>query len=169
MKIKRLLVFLAVLVFVSNLFSSMTRGNDESFVGEGATYTCICIVNITSPEDESVVTKPEITVSGYASEECGIVYLSYLHKWENGSYRESWNIETPAPTYEFEFPITLREGWNSINVSAMGACGVTGFDEIILTTDSGVSSAIRLLAIFSPGYTKSFTSAKGCIQYALGL
>jgi len=132
MKIKRLLVFLAVLVFVSNLFSSMTRGNDESFVGEGATYTCICIVNITSPEDESVVTKPEITVSGYASEECGIVYLSYLHKWENGSYRESWNIETPAPTYEFEFPITLREGWNSINVSAMGACGVTGFDEIIV-------------------------------------
>ncbi len=133
MKIKRLLVFLAVLVFISILFSSIMREDDESFAGKVATqYTCVCVVNITSPEDESVVTNPEINVSGYANEECGIVLLNYTHKWENGSYSNSWYIETPVPTYEFEFPITLHEGWNSINVSAMGACGATGFDEIVV-------------------------------------
>lgn len=126
MKIKRLLVFLAVLVFIGIPLSGIMEG-------ENATqYTCVCIVNITSPEDESVVTKPEINVSGYASEECGIVYLEYIHQWENGSYNNSWYIELPVSTYEFEFPITLHEGWNSINVSARAICGTTGFDEIVV-------------------------------------
>ncbi len=118
MKIKDLLVFLAVLVLMSSL-------NEIRNVPA----QCICDVNITFPVNGSVFNQPNITVSGYANEECGITYFELIHKWENGVNSTSWNMEA-SPYYEFEIPITLHEGWNIINASAMGACGATGFDEI---------------------------------------
>jgi len=125
---KKIVDFFVVLVFVSILHVSI---NNENLAMKGSAQ-CTCIVNISSPQNESVFTYPEITISGYAEEECGIVYLDYVHEWENGSDSNSRFIETPISSYEFEFPITLHEGLNSINVSARGACGATGFDEIVI-------------------------------------
>ncbi|RLF45032.1 MAG: hypothetical protein DRN29_07440, partial [Thermoplasmata archaeon] len=121
---RKLLIFLIVLVLISFISFDMIKRNTSA--------QCICNVNITTPINGSTVTYPEITVSGYANEECGIVYFEYVHKWENGTNSSSWYIETPTPSYEFEFPIILHEGWNSINVSAMAACGATGFDEVTI-------------------------------------
>ena len=61
MKIRKLLIFFVVLVFVSILHVSI---NNENLAMKGSAQ-CTCIVDISTPQNESVFTNPEITISGY--------------------------------------------------------------------------------------------------------
>lgn len=128
---KKLFELFVLLFLVSSVFFTGTRMDNQEFIFKSSAQ-CVCLVNITAPEDGSIFTHPDISILGYATEECGIVYIALIQEWENGTNSSSWSIETPSTFHEFEFPTTLHEGWNKINISAEGACGATGSRGITL-------------------------------------
>lgn len=114
-------------------------------------------VVITSPEDESVFTEPEITLTGYAVDELGINYIDYVWEWEGGGTGPSWPIDPPVEYLEFEWGFVLYEGWNHIKVTAGNVNGVYGSDEITVYYNPEGDTEPPIVVIEYPEDGSTFT------------
>jgi len=97
------------------------------------------VVVIESPENGSVVYDPDITVSGYAIDNIGIISISYSHSYENQGESESPGSGYPAGYFpdaveywSFEKEFTLQPGENIVKVTATDEAGNSGNDSITL-------------------------------------
>lgn len=92
------------------------------------------VVEITSPENNTIVYIPEINITGYASDnDSGIVNISYLWEWESGSSSINKNYDPPENYVPFTIEIQqLKEGWNRITANARDAEGNEATDSITI-------------------------------------
>lgn len=87
-------------------------------------------ITIDYPENGTTFTEPNITVTGIATDNVGIVSFGYTHEWEGGGTGSSWPLEEPVTYYPFEINITLHDGWNRIRVEAWDNASNYGYDEV---------------------------------------
>ena len=85
---------------------------------------------ITWPEDGYESEVANITVTGYATDNFGIVSISSHHEWEGNETWTSGTVDPPQTNYSFEWIFTLHEGWNRITIYAEDEAGNHGEDKI---------------------------------------
>jgi uncharacterized protein (DUF2141 family) len=95
-------------------------------------------VVIEYPADGSVFEEPNIVVEGYADDHwgSGIVKIMWTHTWEDGEESDSIYFEIPYNKVTFSIPVLLREGENTITVTAQDQAGNKGEDRVIIYTSS---------------------------------
>ena len=69
------------------------------------------VVIITSPENNTVFAEPDITVSGYITDNIGIVSVGSSHSWEGQGSGGGGSID-PVTNFSFAWNFTLVEGAN---------------------------------------------------------
>jgi len=101
-----------------------------------------CVITVTCKEDETpptiIITDPpngmefdenNITVSGIATDDIGIVEFGYSIRWRDGKNDHSLEIDN-LTSYEFEIEFELYPDWNEITIYARDAAGNEGIDSI---------------------------------------
>jgi len=91
------------------------------------------IVTIASPENGTIFTEPQITVSGNATDNVGIVESGFTHECSEGSSSIGGQFNNSILYWEFEWNFTLYDGWNKITIYAKDAAGNSGNDSINIT------------------------------------
>jgi hypothetical protein len=89
------------------------------------------IVVIQTPADGSTFSSPDITVTGYATDDYGLTSYGKKHEWTGDQQITSGTLPTPYPTnYPFSEPFTLEEGWNRITIFVSDTSAQDGEDSI---------------------------------------
>jgi len=91
------------------------------------------IVIINSPADETTVNSPNITVTGYASDDNELTSFGRRHEWTGNQQESSSTFTPPGPTYySFSENFTLYEGWNRITIYVSDSEWQTAEDHIVI-------------------------------------
>ena len=89
------------------------------------------LVVIQSPENGTTFNSPNITITGYATDDIGLYSIGYHHEWIGDETMISSTI--PYTTY---FPYTrdfkLNEGWNRITIFVSDIKNQIGEDQIVV-------------------------------------
>lgn len=89
------------------------------------------IVVIQTPTDGSSFTSPDITVTGYATDDFGLTSYGKQHEWTGDQQITSGTLPSPYQTYySFTEVFTLREGWNRITIFVSDTAAQSGQDQI---------------------------------------
>jgi|GEM_PF-1649726 len=88
------------------------------------------IVVIESPENGTIFSEPDITLTGYATDNVGIVESGYSHSWSWGGAGGGGGFSEPLLNWSFEDNFTLFPGYNGIGIYAKDAAGNRGRDNI---------------------------------------
>ncbi|HUV79492.1 MAG TPA: CehA/McbA family metallohydrolase [Candidatus Bathyarchaeia archaeon] len=90
------------------------------------------VVTITYPQNDSVIAVSNVTVTGYATDDVGIVKICFAHDWENLTIG-GCNFFDGNTTVPINWTIQLHEGLNRITVTAYDAAGNSGNASMIVT------------------------------------
>ncbi|MEA2074207.1 MAG: Ig-like domain-containing protein [Euryarchaeota archaeon] len=91
------------------------------------------VVTITSPKNGSIVSTPNVTLTGYATDDVGIVSVCYAQCYEKicgGSCDYPSNASTNV---SFNWTVGLQEGENIITVTAYDAANNSGNASVVVT------------------------------------
>lgn len=138
-------------------YYDVTNGNLKKAMEEITEDTEPPEVTIEYPTNGSIFTEPNITVTGYMTDNVGIVSIGSYHQWEDG---EEWTSGTIEPTtyYRFEWDFTLHPGENIITISGSDAARNEGEDTIFV--HSGVLFPFVDLTIYD-GLENAGAEGKG--------
>jgi len=90
-------------------------------------------VIILSPEDETTVSSPTLTVSGYATDDKGIESYGKKHEWTGDMEITSGTLIPPYPTnYPFVEVFNLHLGWNRITIFVSDTKGQSAQDQVVV-------------------------------------
>jgi hypothetical protein len=131
----------------------LKRANMQTLHAQGLVFPFQPRVVITSPENGTVFTQPEMMLKGYATYELGIDNIGYIWEWEKGATGSSWPIDPPQSYYEFEWEFILYEGWNRINVTARGVDDSYGSDEITVYYEKDTEPPVVVIEYPEDGST----------------
>jgi len=97
------------------------------------------IVSIDSPENGSIIPPDvvQLTLTGAASDNVGIVAYGGIHEWDGNSYNTGlyWFPE-PRESGLFEWDITLHDGWNRLTLYMYDAGENYGYDAVTVEYNS---------------------------------
>ncbi|MEA2076146.1 MAG: hypothetical protein U9O85_10565 [Euryarchaeota archaeon] len=88
-------------------------------------------MTITYPQNGSVIPVSDITVTGYATDDVGIVTMCYEHGWEGRSIGGCGPADNA--TVPINWTIQLHEGLNRITVTAYDAADNSGNASVMVT------------------------------------
>lgn len=89
-------------------------------------------VIIESPPDGSTFPEPgEIILTGYITDNVGIVSIGSHHEWDGGETWDSSTIYPPYTYYPFEWVFPLYEGTNTITIYAYDGAENYGEDTVV--------------------------------------
>ena len=88
-------------------------------------------VKIKTPKDGEEVKDKNCSLSGFVTDDVGVVKIGYIHKAMEYFYEYNETIAS-AQNYSFEWEIELIEGWNNLTVYAMDEAGNVGDDSVIV-------------------------------------
>jgi len=91
------------------------------------------VVTITSPKNGSIVSTPNVTLTGYATDDVGVVSVCYAQCYEKicgGSCDYPSNASTNV---SFNWTVGLQEGENIITVTAYDAANNSGNASVVVT------------------------------------
>ena len=89
-------------------------------------------VTILGPLDDSEFTESDIVLTGYATDDNGIVSIGAHHRWEGDEAITSGTINPPQTYYPFEWKFILHEGWNEITIFVSDNVGAEAEAEVLL-------------------------------------
>jgi hypothetical protein len=92
-------------------------------------------VIITCPINGSIIGMSKIAVRGYATDDKGVVGMSYAHAWEGGGRRGGGAINL-STNFSFNWTVSLEEGANTITVTAIDAANKSGNFSIVIIRDT---------------------------------
>jgi hypothetical protein len=89
------------------------------------------LVVIQSPENGTTFNSPDITLTGYATDDIGLLSIGFHHEWTGDETIISGTI--PQTTYyPFSGDFNLHEGWNRITVFVSDTKNQHGEDQIVV-------------------------------------
>ena len=86
-------------------------------------------VKIQTPKNGETTKDKNCSLSGYATDNVGIVKIGYIHKALDYFYGYNETIAS-TQNYSFEWEIELIEGWNNLTVYAIDEAGNEGEDNV---------------------------------------
>jgi len=112
-------------------------------------------VVITSPEDGSEFSEPDLEVLGYADDHggSGVVKLMWTHTWTDGEESDYETFEVPYDNLTFTIPITLYEGENFIEVNAEDKMGNKETDPPVIHVYYHPGEGLLFECLFQPVQT----------------
>lgn len=103
------------------------------------------VVVIESPPDGSTVYDPDITVTGYATDDIGLAFFARVHEWTGSQEAISCTLPPGVTYHEINEGITLHEGWNRITITVTDTDGNKASDAIDITYDTGEPPTKKLI------------------------
>ena len=90
------------------------------------------VVEIYGPLNGSEITEDQVTITGYITDNAGIVSIESHHEWKGDEDWVSTTVDPPVTTYPIEWNFQLHDGWNKITISAEDIGGNYGEDNTVL-------------------------------------
>ncbi len=87
-------------------------------------------VKINKPKDGETKKDKNCSLSGYATDDVGVIEVGYIHEAEGYHYEYNETLEMSVQNYSFNWTIELIEGWNKLTVYAMDGAGNVGNDSV---------------------------------------
>lgn len=89
------------------------------------------LVVIQSPADGTTFNSPNITITGYATDDIGVIGMFSHHEWTGGEATKSYIIGI-SDYFSFNLYRELHEGWNRITISVIDTKNQYAEDQIVV-------------------------------------
>jgi len=121
------------------------------------------VVVITYPEDGMILTEPNLLVLGHGSDNVGITGIRGKHEWNGGSSDTGiQDVEPPKKYMNFDWQVTLHEGWNKLTVYMYDLAENMGYDNVQITKEEVNCETNRPKITDRSGATKFYGLFVGC-------
>jgi hypothetical protein len=93
------------------------------------------VVTITAPVSGSIVNTPNVTVTGFATDDVGIVGMAYAHYYERGG-SVGYGPINASTNVSINWTVYLKNGTNTMRVTAVDEAGNSGNASVTVIYDS---------------------------------
>lgn len=98
------------------------------------------VVTITAPVNGSIVSTPNMTVTGFATDDVGIVTMCYGHTFEEGGCGGCGHLPNASTNVSINWTVYLQNGTNTMRVTAVDEANNSGNASVTVIYDEGNAS-----------------------------